>query len=644
MFLLTSLVPLLIFSVLVIHPFISNSQDAMYQINEDKLQIAKVEIEEMLNKYFNTLHTIANQTAVRNFDLEGAKDILEKAGNVNTDLIIALANAAGQQVARSDSGTLINIADREFFSKIMNGAEEYISDIIIAKDTGRSIVVISVPVRDMNNNVTGILQASVELSKISDFVTELSNEGTEVYVLSRQGVVLAHPNEEYVQKQEDFSSLEYVQTGVTMQNGTLITTNIKGEKVIVSYALHELAGWLIVAETPVSVAMGTVYILLFAFGVMFIVAAIVVISLGIYFSRRFTKPLIELSSAVEIISSGDLKDFEIKLSSKGEIEQLYHNLKSMTQNFRDLIGNIQTVASTLASHSLQLSSTTDETTQSLNQVVTTINEMAEGNSEQAAMVQGTADAITRINDIVSEATIKTEMAASKAKESLELAKAGQKAIEDQSKKIEENQIYTKAVGESINHLVTMADEIRNIIGVINNIAEQTNLLALNASIEAARAGESGKGFSVVAEEIRKLAEQSGNFTKKIEDIVNDINSRDNEAVNNMNQAKESVLVVESAAEDTKESFLKIFDSITELAQVASDVSVSLEEINDKTREVTNQAMNISAVVEEASASMEEISAASEEQLASMETIAQASNQLEEMAQELLNEVTKFKVQ
>lgn len=234
----------------------------------------------------------------------------------------------------------------------MNGAEEYISDIIIAKDTGRSIVVISVPVRDMNNNVTGILQASVELSKISDFVTELSNEGTEVYVLSRQGVVLAHPNEEYVQKQEDFSSLEYVQTGVTMQNGTLITTNIKVEKVIVSYALHELAGWLIVAETPVSVAMGTVYILLFAFGVMFIVAAIVVISLGIYFSRRFTKPLIELSSAVEIISSGDLKDFEIKLSSKGEIEQLYHNLKSMTQNFRDLIGNIQTVASTLASHSL----------------------------------------------------------------------------------------------------------------------------------------------------------------------------------------------------------------------------------------------------------------------------------------------------
>lgn len=148
MFLLTCLVPLLIFSVLVIHPFISNSQDAMYQINEDKLQIAKVEIEEMLNKYFNTLHTIANQTAVRNFDLEGAKDILEKAGNVNTDLIIALANAAGQQVARSDSGTLINIADREFFSKIMNGAEEYISDIIIAKDTGRSIVVISVPVRD----------------------------------------------------------------------------------------------------------------------------------------------------------------------------------------------------------------------------------------------------------------------------------------------------------------------------------------------------------------------------------------------------------------------------------------------------------------------------------------------------------------
>lgn len=166
-------------------------------------------------------------------------------------------------------------------------------------------------------------------------------------------------------------------------------------------------------------------------------------------------------------------------------------------------------------------------------------------------------------------------------------------------------------------------------------------LALNASIEAARAGDAGIGFAVVADEIRKLAEQSSDSTKKIEDIVNGISGKVNETVNNMDQVRESVHVMEASAEDTKESFAKIFTSINELAQIAREVSAFLYEINNQTREVTNQATNISAVVEQASASMQEISASSEEQLASIETIAQSSGQLENVAQELLTQVKKF---
>lgn len=431
--------------------------------------------------------------------------------------------------------------------------------------------------------------------------------------------------------------------GLTGQDTTLETTNINGEEVIISHALNKLAGWLIAVETPVSVAMASAYKLLYISIAMAIAAAIIVGLLGFYFSKRFTQPLVDLSSIIKTIAGGDLKDFDIKTNSKDEIGQLYHSLKTMTHNLRELVGNIQTVASTLASHSLQLSSTTEESTQSLTQVVTTINEMAQGNSNQALMVQDSTDAIAKVNDIVSKATMKTEVAANKAQESLALAKDGQKALERQSQTIEENNKYTNAVGESIHQLATMADEIRNIIGAIKSIAAQTNLLALNASIEAARAGDAGRGFAVVAEEIRKLAEQSGNSTKKIEEIVNGINGRVNETVNNMNQARESVLVMESSAEDTKESFARIFDSITDLAQIAHEVSTALEEINNQTQEVTNQATNISAVVEQTSAGMQEISASSEEQLASMETIAQSSGQLENIAKELLSQVTKFKV-
>jgi len=644
MLLTTSLIPLLIFSIISLSFFISNSKADTYKINQEKLEIAKYEINGMLDKNINNLNILANQPAIRKFELDDAREILVDAVKVNTDLSIALTNYWGEQVVKSNDENFANVYDREFFQKARDGKENYISDVLPSKVTGNLNIVISTPVRDMYSNIVGVLEASTELNKISNYVTFLSDEDSTVYVLSRQRTVLAHPNMEYVENQEDFTNLEFVKKANAEQDITLKTKNIKGETVIVSCALNEQTGWLIVVETPFSVAMSSAYRLLNISIALFIAVAIIVVLLGLLLSKGFTKPLVNLSAIIKTIAAGDLKEFDIKTKSKDEIGELYQNIKIMTGNLRGLVVEIQNAASMLAAHSLQLSATTEETTESLTQVVTTINELAEGNSSQASMVQASTDAITGVSDIVSISTVKTEVAAEKAKESLELAKEGQRAIEQQSEKIEENNKYTYAVGESIQQLATMADEIRNIIATINNIAGQTNLLALNASIEAARAGEAGRGFAVVADEIRKLAEQSTESTKKIEDIVNSINVRVNETVNNMDKVRDSIYVMESSAEYTRESFDKIFASITDLAKISYEVSTALDEINNKTKEVVNQATNISAVVEESSAGMEEISASSQEQLASIETITQASSELENLAQELITQVKKFKIE
>lgn len=640
--LVTSLIPLIVFTSVTTGAFILKSQKDISRVNEDKLEIVKSKIDGILDKHFTTLHTIAYQTDVHNFEIKKAKGILLDAAKINPDLILSLDNTKGKQVVKSNDDKLTNVSESDFFQKAIKGTEKYVSDVIMDKNTGKLMVVISTPVRDNNSNIVGVLQANIELEQFSNYVRELSQDGSTVYILSRQKKVLAHPNEELVKNQEDFSSLDFV-SEYTGEITTQRTKNINGERVLVSCCPNELAGWMIVVETPLKAAMSSFYLLLNTYVALFILVTVVIVILSQFFSKAVARPLVTMSYIMKTIADGELKNFDINIKSNDEIGQVYQSFMTMSRNLRSLVGNIQTTAGSLASHSMQLSSATEQTSQSLNQVVTTINEMAQGNSDQASMVQATTDAINKVNDIVSDATAKTKTAAQKAQETLILANEGQEAMKRQSQKIEDNNKYSRAVGESVRELAAKADEIHNIVGVINDIANQTNLLSLNASIEAARAGEAGRGFAVVAEQIRKLAEKSGKSTKQIEEVVQSIYAKIEDTVAHMNQAKESVFSMDASAADTEKSFNKIFGSVTELTQIVKDVNTAFEKISEQVEEVAKQAVDISAVVEEAAAGMEEVSASSEEQLASIETIANSSEEVKNMANNLLTQVSSFKI-
>lgn len=188
MLLITSLIPLLIFSSVSISSFGISARKNTYQLSQAKLEVVKSEIDGILEKHFNTLYTIANQPAIRDFDLDNAKKILVDAAKVNPDLVIALDNTEGQQVIKSNDDDLTSVSERDFYQQAINGNEQYVSDIILAKTTGKLMVVIATPVRDINNNIIGVLQANIQLEKISNFVTELSENGSTVYVLSRKGL------------------------------------------------------------------------------------------------------------------------------------------------------------------------------------------------------------------------------------------------------------------------------------------------------------------------------------------------------------------------------------------------------------------------------------------------------------------------
>ena len=275
-------------------------------------------------------------------------------------------------------------------------------------------------------------------------------------------------------------------------------------------------------------------------------------------------------------------------------------------------------------------------------VAMAISEVAEGASNQF-------EKIKQINDLLQSFAIDINRIATEL-ESVDITSRDINNLSEKSSVDMQNVIMSfkdlknnfDLMSKNVLQVETNVKKIANITDMINNIAPQTNLLALNAAIEAARAGEAGRGFSVVADEIRKLAEQSNSFTKDIKAVISELKSKSQHAVEIMKQSKEISEEQSLAVQNTEAQFKEIAISINSIKIVLDNLTKLASDLNSHKENVMGAIENLSAITEESVAGAEEVSASMEPQLASVEEISASCETLYEVAKELEVLVERFK--
>lgn len=366
------------------------------------------------------------------------------------------------------------------------------------------------------------------------------------------------------------------------------------------------------------------------------------IALGTLISRMIAKPIRTIQGLMSQTQAGDLTATGT-YTSRDELGQLTASFNEMTGGLRDVIRQVAETAEQVAASSEELNANSEETTRATELIANTMEEMASGSEHQLRQVSDTTTTMNELADGVQQIARHAQSVSETAADAIEKAASGNDSIRqavDQMGSINTTFDGLSGVIEGLGH---RSNEIGQIIDSITAIAAQTNLLALNAAIEAARAGEQGRGFAVVADEVRKLAEESAQSAKQISGLISAIQTETARAVEAMKSATTEVQDGINVVHTAGGSFADITTAIGNVTGQIQEVSAAVEQMAAGTDQVVASIEQIHSISENAASGTENVSAASEEQMASMEEIAASSRSLAEMATQLQETTRRFTV-
>ena len=643
---LASLIPFIIFNVINLKYSIQSAKENAMSDNLQRTETIEANIGKFIDKNLYGLRGIASNPLLGTDNVADVKPILINAGKVYTDMVFAASDANGQQFARSNDEPLSEISDRKYYQQAMTGQDEVVSEVLISRATNKPITILATPRHDPTTGKSvGALQGSVNLDILSELVKKFSSDNTTVYILDCDGHLLAHPTKDLAKAQDndEFSKLDFVKKALSRQNGSDMVT-IDGTEMLVSYTQNAKSGWVVCSQIPYKAAIAesvnnTIFIS--------ILGCIIILLTGgcaFWIAGIATKPLHTFVEAAKSIARGNLSIKPIDLKSKDELGVLASAFNEMVKKLTQFILQVQSDAETVAAASEQLTASADQSAQASNQVAESITGVASSAEKQRRVVESTAKIVSQMSKSIGLANQRVQTVADQSNQSTMTARQGGETIQKAVTQMSELETTVDASAKVVMQLGERSQTIGEIVNTISGIAGQTNLLALNAAIEAARAGEQGRGFSVVAEEVRKLAEQSQTAASQIAELIQDIQTETTNAVQAMDRGTAKTQQVTEVVNHAGQAFQEIVDHVSGLSLQVQDITGAVQELDQGSQQIVTAVREIETLTHGMTDESQNVSAATEEQAASIHEIATSSQALAKMAADLQTGVSKFQTQ
>ncbi|WP_141603657.1 methyl-accepting chemotaxis protein [Terrilactibacillus laevilacticus] len=417
---------------------------------------------------------------------------------------------------------------------------------------------------------------------------------------------------------------------------------LNGEEKHLIYDTNSETGWKLIGTLYLDEVQNETKSILITTSIVVGISVLLGLLLMGFIIQMILKPIRRLMFAAEKISQGDLT-VDIETKSQDEIGKLSAAFNQMQDSLKELIYSIQEKASSLAASSEQLTASTEEGRATSEEITNSIQEVATGTETQSGRIEESTEEMSKAASHLEAITQSTLDLTSTSENAAKEIEKGDKTLHltfDQMKTIQRT---IQHLAETVEMMTEQSGKISEIVNYIDDISNQTHLLSLNAAIEAARAGEEGKGFGVVAAEIRKLAEQSSAATDRVRDVVTTIITETDDVSKSM---KEGVQEVDKGLDAVNNSLI----AFNEIEAFTNAVNEQIGNVSEKVLEVAAVANNareafkvINKVGLEASASVQNVSAATEEQFAAMEEMSRSAEQLTQMAEDLQEAISGFKL-